>query len=162
MPAEVAKLFHRLLDEEIIGPSASRGLGLKSHSSGHQDADAIRRRADAMMRITIVVLALLLAACNDEGSPAAPAANVSFWKIAYSPNMPASMSGGEGDSYFDFPSQNGVHYAYAPAIKIGQTITMRFAHHWQCKLRSNGRHCNRACAAVSLTEGRYPYGTGAV
>jgi hypothetical protein len=127
MPAEVAKLFHRLLDEEIIGPSASRGLGLKSHSSGHQDADAIRRRADAMMRITIVVLALLLAACNDEGSPAAPAANVSFWKIAYSPNMPASMSGGEGDSYFDFPSQNGVHYAYAPAIKIGQTITMRFA-----------------------------------
>jgi hypothetical protein len=80
-----------------------------------------------MMRITIVVLALLLAACNDEGSPAAPAANVSFWKIAYSPNMPASMSGGEGDSYFDFPSQNGVHYAYAPAIKIGQTITMRFA-----------------------------------
>jgi hypothetical protein len=38
------------------------GVGLKSDSSGHQDAVAIRRRADAMMRITIVVLALLVTA----------------------------------------------------------------------------------------------------
>ena len=39
------------------------------------------------------------------------------------------MSGTEGDWYFDFPSQNGVHYVYklAPAMKVGQTITMHFA-----------------------------------
>ena len=81
-----------------------------------------------MMRITIVVLALLLTARNDEGSPAVPAP-ISYWKIAYSPNMPASMSGTEGNWYFDFPNQNGVHYVYkvAPAIRVGQTITMRFA-----------------------------------
>ena len=43
--------------------------------------------------------------------------------------MPASMSGTEGNWYFDFPSRNGVHYVYkaAPAVKIGQSITMRFA-----------------------------------
>jgi hypothetical protein len=43
--------------------------------------------------------------------------------------MPASMSGTEGNWYFDFPSRNGVHYVYkpAPAIKVGQSITMRFA-----------------------------------
>jgi hypothetical protein len=42
--------------------------------------------------------------------------------------MPSSMSGTEGHWYFDFPSQNGVHYVYklAPAIKLGQT-TMHFA-----------------------------------
>jgi hypothetical protein len=28
-------------------------------------------------------------------------------------------------------------------------------HHWQCKLRPNGRHRDRARAAVSSTEGRY-------
>ncbi len=39
------------------------------------------------------------------------------------------MSGTEGNWYFDFPSRNGVHYVYklAPAIKVGQIITMRFA-----------------------------------
>jgi hypothetical protein len=81
------------------------------------------------IEIALVAAALLLTACNDEGSPAAPAASVSSWKIAYSPNMPASMSGGEGNWYFDFPSQNGVHYVYklAPPIKVGQTITMHFA-----------------------------------
>jgi hypothetical protein len=42
--------------------------------------------------------------------------------------MPASMSGTEGNWYFDFPSRNGVHYVYkrAPAIKTGQTIAMHF------------------------------------
>jgi hypothetical protein len=81
------------------------------------------------IEIAIVALALLLAACNDEASPAARTPSVSYWKIAYSPNMPASMSGTEGNWYFDFPSQNGVHYIYklAPAIKAGQTITMHFA-----------------------------------
>jgi hypothetical protein len=54
---------------------------------------------------------------------------VSYWKIAYSPNMPAWMSGTEGNWYFDFPNQNGVHYVYkvAPAVRVGQTITMHFA-----------------------------------
>jgi hypothetical protein len=82
-----------------------------------------------MIRIAIAVLALLLTACNDEGSPAVPAPSVSYWKIAYSPNMPAWMSGTEGNWYFDFPDQNGVHYVYkvAPAIRVGQTITMHFA-----------------------------------
>ena len=81
-----------------------------------------------MMRITIVLLALLLTARNDEGSPAVPAP-ISHWKIVYSPNMPAWMSGTEGNWYFDFPNQNGVHYVYkvAPAIRVGQTITMHFA-----------------------------------
>jgi hypothetical protein len=79
--------------------------------------------------IAIVALPLLLTACNDDASPAARTPSVSYWKIAYSPNMPASMSGTEGNWYFDFPSQNGVHYVYklAPAIKAGQTITMHFA-----------------------------------
>jgi hypothetical protein len=51
------------------------------------------------------------------------------WKIAYSPNMPTSMSGTKGNWYFDFPSRNGVHYVYKPAppIKVGQSITMHFA-----------------------------------
>jgi hypothetical protein len=81
-----------------------------------------------MMRITIVVLAFLLTACNHEGAPAVPAP-VSYWKIAYSPNMPAWMSGTEGNWYFDFPNQNGVHYVHkvAPVIKAGQTITMQYA-----------------------------------
>jgi hypothetical protein len=82
-----------------------------------------------MMRIPIIALVLvcLLTACNDEGPSSAPSTN--SWKIAYSPNMPASMSGTEGNWYFDFPSRNGVHYVYkpAPAIKVGQSITMRFA-----------------------------------
>jgi hypothetical protein len=58
-----------------------------------------------------------------------PAPSVSHWKIAYSPNMPAWMSGTEGNWYFDFPNQNGVHYVYkaAPAVTVGQTITMHFA-----------------------------------
>jgi hypothetical protein len=80
------------------------------------------------MQIALVVLALLLTSCNDEGL--LPWSHrTSYWKIAYSPNMPASMSGTEGNWYFDFPSQNGVHYVYklAPAIKVGQTITMHFA-----------------------------------
>lgn len=82
----------------------------------------------AMMRITIVVLALLLTVSNDEGSPAAPAPG-GQWKIAYSPNMPAWMSGTEGNWYLDFPSQDGVHYVYkvAPAVAVGRTITMHFA-----------------------------------
>ena len=60
---------------------------------------------------------------------AVPVSRTNGWKIAYSPNMPASMSGTEGNWYFDFPSRNGVHYVYklAPAIKVGQTITMHFA-----------------------------------
>jgi serine/threonine protein phosphatase 1 len=47
---------------------------------------------------------------------------------AYSPNMPAWMSGTEGNWYFDFPSQDGVHYVYkvAPAVTVGRTIRMRF------------------------------------
>ena len=81
-----------------------------------------------MMRVAIVLLALLLTTCNDKG-PSAQTASSTYWTIAYSPNMPSRMSGIEGNWYFDFPSQNGVHYVYksAPAVKIGQTITMRFA-----------------------------------
>jgi hypothetical protein len=88
----------------------------------------VGRRPWSMMRITIVVLALLLTARNNEGLPAV-AAPISPWKIAYSPNMPARMSGTEGNWYFDFPNKNGVHYVYkvAPAIRVGQTITMHFA-----------------------------------
>jgi hypothetical protein len=70
----------------------------------------------------------MLTACNDE-SLLPWSHRTNDWKIAYSPNMPPSMSGTEGDWYFDFPSQNGVHYVYkvTSAIKIGQTITMHFA-----------------------------------
>ena len=87
------------------------------------------RDGNAMMRIAIGVLALLLTACNDEGSPTVPAATLSYWKIAYSPNMPAQMFGTEGNWYFDFPNQNGVHYVYkaAPTVRVGQTITMHLA-----------------------------------
>jgi hypothetical protein len=81
-----------------------------------------------MMRIATAALALLLMACNDEGSPAAPVP-MSYWTIAYSPNVPAWMLGTAGNWYFDFPNQNGVHYVYkaAPAVTVGQTITMHFA-----------------------------------
>jgi hypothetical protein len=115
------------------------------------------------IEIAIVALALLLTACNDEGSLAVPAPSVSHWKIAYSPNMPAWMSGTEGNWYFDFPNQNGVHYVYkvAPAVRVGQTITM-LRHHRQGKLRSNGRNRNRPRAAVFATAGRYAHGAGAV
>jgi hypothetical protein len=80
------------------------------------------------VRLARVVVALLLTACNDE-SVLPRSHRTNDWKIAYSPNMPASMSGTEGNWYFDFPTQNGVHYVYklAPAIKVGQTITMHFA-----------------------------------
>jgi hypothetical protein len=47
--------------------------------------------------IAIVALALLLTACNDDGSPSVPVPRVSYWKIAYSPNMPSSMAGAEGN-----------------------------------------------------------------
>jgi hypothetical protein len=79
------------------------------------------------MRIALVVLALLLTACDAE-SLLPWSQRTNDWKIAYSPNMPTSMSGTKGNWYFDFPSQNGVHYVYklAPAIKVGQTITMHF------------------------------------
>src|SRR5262245_6958682 len=79
------------------------------------------------MRIAIVVLILLLTACNEEGPFTAPSTR--YWKIAYSPNMPASMSGAEGNWYFEFPKKNGVHYVYkvSPVVRVGQTIMMRFA-----------------------------------
>jgi hypothetical protein len=74
-----------------------------------------------------LVVAMLLTAGNDEKPPGV--SNMSHWKVDYSPNMPAWMSGSEGNWYFDFPNQNGVHYVYtvAPAIKAGQTITLQFA-----------------------------------
>jgi hypothetical protein len=134
-----------------------------------------------MMRIASVVLALLLMACNDEGSPAVSAPSVSYWKIAYSPNMPAGMSGTESNWYFDFPNQNGVHYVYkvAPAVGVGQTITMHFA------ITGKGNFvpteapqppacdcfCNSGAIRLapqppacdcSATAGRYAYGAGAV
>ena len=110
-----------------IGPRLP-GLLLRNCAVEH-GIGPYRPPGDAMMRIASVVLALLLMACNDEGSPAVSAPSVSYWKIAYSPNMPAGMSGTESNWYFDFPNQNGVHYVYkvAPAVGVGQTITMHFA-----------------------------------
>jgi hypothetical protein len=112
------------------------------------------------LRIALVPLALLLTACNDE-SVLPWSHRTNDWKIAYSPNMAPSMSGTEGGWYFDFPSQNGVHYVYkaAPTVRVGQTITMHFAISGK---RSNGRNHNRPRAAVSAAAGRYANGTGAV
>src|SRR5260370_37256193 len=76
-----------------------------------------RRDSDAMMRITIVILALLLMARNDEGSPAVPPP-ISHWKIVYSPNMPAWKSGTESNWHFDFPNENGVHYVYKTSTTV--------------------------------------------
>jgi len=78
--------------------------------------------------MALVIVVLLLTACNDE-SVLPWSHRTNDWKIAYSPNMPASMPGTEGDWYFEFPSQNGVHYVYkaAPTVRVGQTITMHFA-----------------------------------
>ena len=93
-------------------------------AGGPRNATAVIDKIAAMTRIAVVVPALLLTACSDQ--VAVPVSRTNGWKIAHSPNMPASMSGSEGNWYFDFPTRNGVHYVYkpAPAIKVGQIIKM--------------------------------------
>ena len=96
-------------------------------AGGPRNATAVIDKIAAMTRIAVVVPALLLTACSDQ--VAVPVSRTNGWKIAHSPNMPASMSGSEGNWYFDFPTRNGVHYVYkpAPAVKVGQIIKMHFA-----------------------------------
>jgi hypothetical protein len=83
-------------------------------------------------------------------APAVPAR--SQWKIAYSLNIPAWMSGTEGNWYFDFPSQNGVS---RPAIRVGQTITMH--HHRDCILLQKGHSqdfCRKVCRDLLFAPNR--------
>jgi hypothetical protein len=98
-------------------------------AGGPRDATAVIDKIAAMTRIAVVILAFFLTACADEGLRAVPVSRTNGWKIAHSPNMPASISGTEGNGYFDFPTRNGVHYVYkpAPAVKVGQIIKMHFA-----------------------------------
>jgi hypothetical protein len=63
------------------------------------------------LRTALVPLALLLTAAPPWSH------RTSAWRIAYSPNMLASMS--DGNWYFDFPSQNGVHYVYKVGVQAG-------------------------------------------
>jgi hypothetical protein len=70
----------------------------------------------AMTRIAVVVPALLLTACSDE--VAVPVSRTNGWKIAHSPNMPASMSGTEGIG-------NSTSQAEMACTTPGQTIPAR-------------------------------------
>ena len=89
----------------------------------------------------VLILAVLLIALVGAGGASGserfvPAVAGPSWTIAYSPSMPATLSGEEGGYYFDFPtSTDGVHYVIrrAPSVQMGQTVTIRFA------LEGNGR-----------------------
>lgn len=52
------------------------------------------------------------------------------WSITNSRNMPAQMSQypSGGNYYFDFPSQDGVHYVVepAPSLQMGQVVKLEF------------------------------------
>jgi hypothetical protein len=80
------------------------------------------------MRHPAVLLVLFLLAGNNGDSASALAASSSGWTIAYSPGMPSEMPTKDGNYYFDFPKMDGVHYVYqrAPAVGVGQTVTMVF------------------------------------
>jgi hypothetical protein len=72
------------------------------------------------------------------------------WSIVYSPAMPPVLSGQSGAYFFDFPSsKDGVHYVIqqAPAVQLGQTITMVFSLHGSGKLLANE---GRSAAKVRL------------
>jgi hypothetical protein len=85
------------------------------------------------VRILPIVLAVLFGACNDGRSTASAASSVTTtdWTIAYSHNVPPRMieEPGGGAYYFNFPDSDGVHYIMqqAPAVRAGQTVTMRFS-----------------------------------
>lgn len=74
-----------------------------------------------MRKPAIALIALLLAACNDD-NPAPPAPpSYSYWTFVYSSNV----SGACDD--FDFPQQDGAHYCVkALHASLGQSITMSF------------------------------------
>ena len=84
-------------------------------------------------RILPIVLAVLFGACNDGRSTASAASSVTTtdWTIAYSHNVPPRMIEEQGGDahYFNFPNSDGVHYIIqqAPAVRAGQTVTLRFA-----------------------------------
>ena len=83
-----------------------------------------------MQRIRILVLGLALVGCEDSSAPPVPAVAGPSWKIAYSPSMPPALSGQAGRHFFDFPASGGsINYVIerAPAVKLGQTITMVFS-----------------------------------
>jgi hypothetical protein len=79
-----------------------------------------------------IVLAVPFGACNDGRSTASAASSVTTtdWTIAYSHNVPPRMIEEQGGTYyFNFPRSDGVHYIMqrAPAVRAGQTVTMRFS-----------------------------------
>jgi hypothetical protein len=87
----------------------------------------IQDRSGMMVKVMLPILGLLLlAACNDSGSPAARPRftfvpmDAQAWAILYSPGMPAHPSSREtGGWYFDFPSAPGsVHYVTAAVNMI--------------------------------------------
>jgi hypothetical protein len=80
-----------------------------------------------MVKVTLPIFGLLLlAACNDSGSPAPKSRSTVVpmdahaWEILYSPGMPAHPSArASGGWYFDFPSAPGsVHYVTAAVNMI--------------------------------------------
>jgi len=77
-----------------------------------------------MLRLLPIFLALLSAAL------AAPSVTATDWTIAFSHNVPPLMvKEGDGTYYFNFPNSDGVHYIMqqAPAVRAGQTVTLRFS-----------------------------------
>ncbi len=52
------------------------------------------------------------------------------WNLLYSKNVPSQMTANpDGTFYFDFPSQDGVHYVLknSPPLTLGQKVTMTFS-----------------------------------
>lgn len=91
--------------------------------------------------ILFVVFGFVLAGCaNSHAKPLRSITAGPSWSIAYSPAMPPALSGQPGAHFFDFPkSVDGIHYVIqrAPAVQLGQTITMVFSLQGTGKLVAN-------------------------
>jgi hypothetical protein len=86
-----------------------------------------------MQRAFILAIAFGLVTAGYPTSQAKPIGSITAspsWSIAFSPAMPPALSGQPGAYFFDFPkSTDGIHYVIqqAPALQLGQTITMVFS-----------------------------------
>ncbi len=94
-----------------------------------------------MQYLLFLVIGLALA-CYQNSSALAfvPTVAGPSWTIAYSPSMPPTLSERAESYFFDFPtSKDGIHYVIqrAPAVQLGQTITMVFSLEGIGKLLTN-------------------------
>lgn len=77
-----------------------------------------------------IVLLFLLAACGGGGSSnptLPPPPPSSGWVFQYSPGMSQPIPDGQGGAFFDFPSQDGVHYlVISRTAPMSGSITMDY------------------------------------